>query len=144
MMTDPQLMWSVTSGKKTSTIAASASPIDFSPAFMTPIIEHQTGEKVISVRKIEEDFFYHRGGIPGWRARTDHFSVYWNEKGYFRILDRKAKAHYVCYRFLHTMKIPGLYQIKWLHSIYMWVILLGGLMIVGTGTWLSLKALKNL
>ncbi len=144
LMTDPQLMWSVTSGKKTSTIAASASPIDFSPAFMTPIIEHQTGEKVISVRKIEEDFFYHRGGIPGWRARTDHFSVYWNEKGYFRILDRKAKAHYVCYRFLHTMKIPGLYQIKWLHSIYMWVILLGGLMIVGTGTWLSLKALKNL
>ncbi len=141
LITTPQYIWNVNTGKKVETYSASQDKkLDFSPSFMTTIIERQTGEKVSAVTHIKNDFFYHRGGVEGWRADTEHFSVYWNEQGYYRILDAKEKAHYVCYRLLHTMKIPGLYDIKWLHSLYMWIILLGGLVIVVTGTILSVRA----
>lgn len=138
---NPQEMWTVNSGDSRSVYpAAENGNLDFSPAFMGAVVERQTGEKVNKVTPVKEDAFYHADGVEGWKADTDHFTAYWNEDGYYRIFDRKMKAHHICYRFLHTMQIPGIYGVKWLHTLFMWVLLLGGLMIVVTGTLLSVKS----
>ena len=137
---NPQMMWTVNSGEKKGICPASKDGrLNFSSDFMVPVIERQTGEKVTEVSRVKEDVFYHADGVEGWKAETEHFTAYWNGDGYFRILDTKSKAHYICYRFLHTMQIPGLCEVKWLHTLFMWVLLLGGLMIVGTGAVLSVR-----
>ena len=87
--------------------------------------------------------YYNVDDVPGYKARTEHFTVYWNDRGYYRVLDAKGKARNICYRFLHTMRIPGLVRVKWLHELYMWVILLGGIVIVATGTVLSVRSFKR-
>ncbi len=143
LSTFPQIMWNVAKGKETTVVRASVTPLDFSPDFMTTVIQRQTGELVENVTPIEDDIYYNTSTKQGFRAETKNFTVYWNDKGYYRVLDSKQKAQYICYRFLHTMKIPGLKNVGWLHSLYMWIILLGGLVIVGTGTVLSVKALKK-
>lgn len=143
LSTFPQIMWNVAEDKETTVVRASVTPLDFSPDFMTTVIQRQTGELVENVTPIEDDIYYNTSTKQGFRAETKNFTVYWNDKGYYRVLDSKQKAQYICYRFLHTMKIPGLKNVGWLHSLYMWIILLGGLVIVGTGTVLSVKALKK-
>ncbi len=141
---NPQLMWTVNSGESQNVYSASTKGrLDFSPSFMIPIIERQTSEKVREVKTIKEDPYYHQDGIECYKATTEHFSAYWNEEGYFRILDKKSKTRHICYRFLHTMQLPGIYGIKWLHTLFMWVLLLGGLAIVGTGTVLSVRVLGS-
>lgn len=139
----PLMMWQITSDDIKSIRSASSNKLDFSPSNITEIIERQTGEKVESVEKIKDDIFYTTDGIEGYRATTPHFTVYWNEDGYYRVMDKKSKAQFICYRFLHKMQIPGLYNIKWLHELFMWIILLGGIVIVATGTILSIRAIKN-
>lgn len=143
LSTFPQIMWNVVKGKESNVVRASDAILDFSPAFMISVIQRQTGEQVENVTYLENDLYYNTSAKQGYRANTNNFTVYWNDKGYYRVLDSKQKAQYICYRFLHTMKIPGLKNVKWLHSLFMWIILLGGLTIVGTGTILSVMALKK-
>lgn len=139
---NPQMMWTVNSGDDRKIYPASLhGSLNFSSEFMVPVIERQTGEKVTEVSPVREDAFYHADGIEGWKAETDNFTAYWNDEGYFRILDGKSKARHICYRFLHTMQIPGLNSVTWLHTLFMWVLLLGGLVIVGTGTVLSVRTI---
>ncbi len=141
---EPQLLWTVdTGGEKIVTGAECGRAPDFTPSFMTGIIERQTGEKVTDVSRTDGDIYYNVDDVPGYKARTEHFTVYWNDRGYYRVLDAKGKARNICYRFLHTMRIPGLVRVKWLHELYMWVILLGGIVIVATGTVLSVRSFKR-
>lgn len=117
--------------------------LDFSPAYMTGVVERLTGEKVESVSEVTDDLFYSRDAVMGYRAETPEFSAYWNDRGYFRILDRKGKAKTICYRIIHNMDFPILRFNPVIHDIFMWIILLGGLVVVVTGTALSLRAIAH-
>ena len=117
-------------------------PLDFSPEAMRPVVERTTVEKVTGITRVGDDIFYH-APVDGYRAVTKHFTVYWNDRGFFRVFDAKGKAQAICYRFLHTMDIPGLNRVEWLHQIFMWVVLLGGLVITVTGTVLSVRACRR-
>lgn len=112
-------------------------PLDFSQKGMKNVVERLTGESVKEVVPVSHDIFY-KSDKPGFKATTENFTVYWNDEGYFRIMDRKGKAQAICYRFLHNMGFPGLNRICWLHQLFMWIVLLGGLVIVLTGTILSI------
>lgn len=81
--------------------------------------------------------------MAGYKAMTKHFTVYWNERGYYRVFDAKGKAQAICYRFLHNMNFPGLNRVEWLHQLFMWIVLLGGLVITVTGTVLSVRACRG-
>lgn len=119
-----------------------ANPLDFSQKNMTDLTARLTGESVEETVPIKHDIFY-KSDKPGFKATTENFTVYWNDEGYFRIMDRKGKAQVICYRFLHKMDFPGLNRIGWLHQLFMWVVLLGGLVIVLTGTILSIQTLRS-
>lgn len=116
--------------------------LDFSPGAMTAVVERTTGEKVSHVEKVDHDIFYH-ATVAGYKAMTKHFTVYWNERGYYRVFDAKGKAQAICYRFLHNMDFPGLNRVEWLHQLFMWIVLLGGLAITVTGTVLSVRACRG-
>ncbi|MDE6668904.1 MAG: PepSY domain-containing protein [Muribaculaceae bacterium] len=116
-------------------------PLDFSPGNMGKVIAWQTGESVMSVKSINNGVFYGQHDCPGYEAETENYTVYWNVEGFYRVMDRKAKAQAICYRVLHTMNIPGINRVKWLHDLFLWILLLGGMVIVATGTVLSVKSL---
>lgn len=138
--TSGQPMISVTTGETSACLPLNPQrPLDFRPEAMSRIIERDTGEKVSGITPVTDDIFYYNDGKAGYKASTEHFTAYWNESGYYRIMDRKSKAQAICYRFLHTMGIPGLRQIGWLHDVWMWILLLGGLAVVVTGTVLSVR-----
>ena len=115
--------------------------LDFSPGNMGKVIAWQTGEPVMSVKSINNGVFYGQHDCPGYEAETENYTVYWNVEGFYRVMDRKAKAQAICYRVLHTMNIPGINRVKWLHDLFLWILLLGGMVIVATGTVLSVKSL---
>lgn len=120
----------------------SSRPLDFSKKAMVSVVERISGERVMEVTPVSRDIFY-KSDTPGFKASTEHFTAYWNQEGYFRVMDRKSKMQAICYRFLHNMDFPGLNRIGWLHMLFMWIILLGGLVIVLTGTVLSIRIIHR-
>ncbi len=115
-------------------------PLDFSPDNMSKIIARQTGETVINIESIKDGIFYTPKDYPGYKAETENYTVYWNDEGFYRIMDHKAKAQAICYRVLHTMNLPVINRVGWVHDIFLWILLLGGMVIVGAGTVLSVKS----
>ena len=110
---------------------------------MTGIIERQTGEKVTDVSRTDGDIYYNVDDVPAIRHVLNISRSIGTTGAITGVLDAKGKARNICYRFLHTMRIPGLVRVKWLHELYMWVILLGGIVIVATGTVLSVRSFKR-
>ena len=119
-----------------------SSPLDFSQECMKKVVTRLTGETVEEITPIRHDIFY-KSDKPGFKASTKNFTAYWNDEGYFRVMDRKGKAQAICYRFLHNMDFPVLNSIDWLHQLFMWIVLLGGLVIVLTGTILSIRSFHH-
>ena len=117
----------------------SESKLDFSPEVMTKVIAKQIGEKVKSVEKVEYDIFYTIPENNAYRAQTENYTIYWNSKGYYNVMTNKSKAQAFCYRILHKMNLPYINRVKWVHEMFMWILLLGGLVVVGTGTVLSVR-----
>lgn len=135
----------VTKGEESAVLPINhESKLDFSPEVMSGIITVQTGEKVESIEKVEYDVFYPQDDSNGFKATTKNYTVYWNTEGYYRIMTVKSKAQAICYRVLHTMNLPIINRVKWVHELFMWILLLGGLVIVGTGTILSVKYVSKL
>lgn len=134
----------ITSGETTSLLPLNSdSDIDFSPDHMRDVVARHTGEPVIKTESITDDIFYSSQGVPGYKAVTENYTVYWNDEGYFRVMDSKSKAQAVCYRILHTMNLPLINKSKWIHDVFMWILLTGGLVVVVTGTILSIKSLSR-
>ncbi|WFE83465.1 PepSY domain-containing protein [Parabacteroides chongii] len=107
------------------------------------IINSRLQEDVLSTETVVNDWFYYQNGEKGFKTETTHHSVYWNEKGYFKVMDRNSKARYICYQVLHTFKIPFLNTKEPLRLTAMWILLLSGLVIVISGTILSYRIVRK-
>ncbi len=107
------------------------------------IINNRLKEDVLSTETVVNDWFYYQNGEKGFKTETTHHSVYWNEKGYFKVMDRNSKARYICYQVLHTFKIPFLNTKEPLRLTAMWILLLSGLVIVISGTILSYRIVRK-
>lgn len=118
-------------------------PLDFSPERMNKVIANEIGEKVISVKPVERSIFYPAQDTPGYCAKTENFTIYWNNEGFFMALNAKAKAQAICYRFLHKMNFPIINRVEWIHNLFMLVLLFGGIIIVWSGAILSARAVRR-
>lgn len=143
ILSNPLPLVKVATGKDCKILPInSTTTLDFSPENIGKQIAKATGESIIRIKPIKSSIFYPSNGIPGYYAETENFTVYWNNEGFYRIMDLKAKAQAICYSFLHTMNIPIINKVKWIHDLFMLILLFGGLIIVGTGTLLSIKSVS--
>lgn len=107
------------------------------------IIKNRLKEDILSTEEVTNNWFYYQNGEKGYKTETTHHTVYWNKKGYFKIMDRNSKVRYICYQILHTFKIPFLNTKEPLRLIAMWILLLSGLVIIISGTILSYQIVRK-